>query len=186
MTINDIKIEALKIMFLNYSEDIKDITALTTDENYSAYIMNMNGAINRALGRFWAKRVIHKMFKPLPSAFEGIDDSLDLCDYCFAITQTEEAKIKECVEIEYPNLTGEALTIKQNLAIEEEKVNRRKLIPIDAQLLIPYWIKADLYEEDEPALSVQARNIFEQGIDDRQHEEVQPSIENVFRSGWLG
>ena len=186
MTINDIKLEALKLMFLNYSEDISDVNALTTDENYSAYIMNMNGAINRALGRFWAKRVIHKMFKPLPSAFEGIDDNLDLCDYCFAITETEEAEIRESVKAEYPDLTEELLQVKQDLAVALEKENRRTLVPIDAQLLIPYWIKADLYEEDEPALSAQARNIFEQGIEDRQYEDAQDCIENVFRSGWLG
>lgn len=149
MTINEIKIEALKLMFTNYSEDIDNVDMLYNDDNYSAYIMSMNGAINRALARLWAKRIIRNSFVPLPTSF-AVDNTQELED---AITPPDKERVH---------------------------------IPIDVQLLIPYYIKADLYEEDEPALAAQARNIFEQSIDDRRDEDEQEQLVNVFRQGWLG
>ena len=186
MTINDIKIEALKLMFTNYNEDISDINACLNDDNYSAYIPAMNGAINRAVGRLWAKRVITKMFTLLPTANKDVDIYADLCDVLYPVTDTERLLIEERIISLYPDLEGSDLEDKVNVEINNEIVKRRLYIPADAQALIPYYIKAELYEEDEPSLAMQARNFFEQGIEDRQGEEVQECIENVFRNGWLG
>lgn len=186
MTINDIKIEALKLMFTNYNEDISDINACLNDDNYSAYIPAMNGAINRAVGRLWAKRVITKMFTLLPTANKDVDIYADLCDVIYPVTDTERLLIEERIKSLNPDSEGIDLEDKVNVEINNEIVKRRLYIPADAQALIPYYIKAELYEEDEPALAMQARNFFEQGIEDRQDEEVQECIENVFRCGWLG
>lgn len=186
MTINDIKVEALKLMFTNYNEDINDINACLNDDNYSAYIPAMNGAINRAVGRLWAKRVITKMFTLLPTAHKDTANYSDLCDVLYPVTDTERLLIEERIKSLYLNLEGIDIEDKVNEEIKNEIVKRRLYIPADAQALIPYYIKAELYEEDEPSLAMQARNFFEQGIEDRQGEEVQECIENVFRNGWLG
>lgn len=186
MTINDIKVEALKLMFTNYNEDISDINACLNDDNYSAYIPAMNGAINRAVGRLWAKRVITKMFTLLPTAHRDTANYSDLCDVLYPVTDTERLLIEERIKSLYPDLEGIDIEDKVNVEINNEIVKRRLYIPADAQALIPYYIKAELYEEDEPSLAMQARNFFEQGIEDRQGEEVQECIENVFRNGWLG
>lgn len=186
MTINDIKIEALKLMFTNYDENITDVKALLNDDNYSAYIPAMNGAINRALGRLWAKRVITKMFTLLPTAYQDVDNMKDLCEAIYPVTEIERLLIKERIKSEYPDISGVALDEKVDIEVNNEIEIRSRYVPLDAQMLIPYYIKADLYEEDEPALSVHARNYFEQALDDRQGEEVQDCIVNTFRNGWLG
>lgn len=186
MTINDIKVEALKLMFTNYNEDISDINACLNDDNYSAYIPAMNGAINRAVGRLWAKRVITKMFTLLPTAHKDTANDSDLCDVLYPVTDTERLLIEERIKSLYPDFEGIEIANKVNVEINNEIVKRRLYIPADVQALIPYYIKAELYEEDEPSLAMQARNFFEQGIEDRQGEEVQECIENVFRNGWLG
>lgn len=179
MTINDIKIEALKLMFTNYSEDISDVAELTNDDNYSAYIMSMNGAINRAVARLRAKRVIRQPFKLLPQSFADLDNGLELSE---AITPDVDASVIEAEVIaENPNATAEDIAE----AIAEAEAKARVSIPDDVQPMIAYYIKADLFEEDEPSLSALARNVFETFIDDRQYDETQDSIVNVYRRGWL-
>ena len=49
MKYGEIKIEALKLMFVNMGDDI-DIDGLETyaqDDNYKSYLVNMPGSINR-------------------------------------------------------------------------------------------------------------------------------------------
>ena len=43
MKLGDIKIQALKLMFVNYSDDISiyDITALSAYQNSGSYLVNM-------------------------------------------------------------------------------------------------------------------------------------------------
>ena len=187
MTINDIKIEALKLMFTNYNEDIHSVSELSNDDNYAAYIPSMNGAINRALARLYAKRVIRKRFIPLPTDFASCDDSKDI-EEAISITLTEYEKdaIRDRIADENPHLTAEEIEAKAIVEINNEEAKLHVYIPVDAQLLIPYYIKADLYEEDEPAIAAQARNYFEAGLDDRWYDEEQEVVENVFRNGWLG
>ena len=47
MKLGDIKIEALKIMFVNYNTDltIDELDNAMQDENYGSYLVNMPGAI---------------------------------------------------------------------------------------------------------------------------------------------
>lgn len=55
MKLGDIKAEALKIIGVNQQMDITylDIPTLKTDPTYATYLFSMNGAINRALDRFF-------------------------------------------------------------------------------------------------------------------------------------
>ena len=59
MTLGEIKIEALKLMFTNSQHDIavSDLSNLYQDGNYGSYLVNMPGAINRAFDRIQQKDI---------------------------------------------------------------------------------------------------------------------------------
>ena len=127
MTIEEIKKEALKLMFTNQDNEIDEssIIELEQDDNYSDFLVNMNGCINRALVRLKSKGV------------------------------------------EY---TGERLTKDTNNDTELE---------IDENLceLIPYFIKGELYEEDNPQQASIAKNYFEETADDYLATKINTSVE---------
>lgn len=54
MTLGEIKVEALRCMGVNLSEDIRaeHMEELLADENYKSYLVNMVGPINRCLSLF--------------------------------------------------------------------------------------------------------------------------------------
>ena len=54
MTLGEIKVEALRCMGVNLSEDIRaeHMEELIADENYKSYLVNMVGPINRCLSLF--------------------------------------------------------------------------------------------------------------------------------------
>ena len=49
MKLGEIKIEALKLMFADYTDDLsmENLAALKSDENFGRYVNSMPGAINR-------------------------------------------------------------------------------------------------------------------------------------------
>ena len=131
MTIEEIKKEALKLMFTNQDNEIdgSTIEELMGDDNYGDYLANMNGCINRAIVRLKSK---------------GIEYS------------------------------GERLAVDASNDIE---------LPIDEELseLIPYFIKGELYEEDNPQQASIARNYFEDTVDDYLSTKNQTAVEVVWR-----
>ena len=60
MKLGDIKIEAMKLMFVNYNIDfrIEQLEQLAQDENYGSYLVNMPGAINRCFSSLEEKGVL--------------------------------------------------------------------------------------------------------------------------------
>ena len=127
MTIEQIKKEALKLMFTNQDDEIdsSDISQLEADDNYGDYLVNMYGCINRAIVRLKSKGV---------------------------------------------EFTGERL----NSETPDDRV-----LELDEELceLIPYFIKGELYEEDNPQQAAIAKNYFESTVDDylatKMHTEVE-------------
>lgn len=130
MTIEEIKKEALKLMFTNQDNEIDESTVaeLEQDDNYGDYLVNMYGSINRAIVRLKSKGV------------------------------------------EY---AGERI-IKDTSNDYE--------LPIDEELseLIPYFIKGELYEEDNPQQASIAKNYFEDTVDDYLAMNIGKTIEIVF------
>lgn len=116
MTIEEIKKEALKLMFTNQDNEIEESTIieLEQDDNYGDFLVNMNGSINRALVRLKSKGVKY---------------------------------------------TGERLN---------KNTDNSQTLDIDENLceLIPYFIKGELYEEDNPQQAAIAKNYFEDTVDD--------------------
>lgn len=131
MTIEEIKKEALKLMFTNQDNEIdsSDISQLEADDNYGDYLVNMYGCINRAIVRLKSKGV---------------------------------------------EFTGERL----NSETPDDRV-----LELDEELceLIPYFIKGELYEEDNPQQASIAKNYFEATVDDYLATKNQTSVETVWR-----
>lgn len=205
MTINEIEKNALAIMFTNYENDLSEQDVdLITDEGYRKYTVNMKACINRALMRIQRADVLPLKSFTIDSATpcdnDGyqarynlnmlIPDLFDIeriifesaCGYNPSVSfQTEAGTL-----VLIPLREGERYTV-----IYEPKVQRVALnalssteinIPDDIADIIPYFIKAELYEEDEPSLAAQARNIFEATLDSlkRNDRAAQSSVINVF------
>ena len=127
MTIEEIKKEALKLMFTNQDNEIDEMTIaeLEQDDNYGDYLVNMYGSINRAIIRLKSKGVKY---------------------------------------------TGERLT---------KQTSNDTILEIDEELseLIPYFIKGELYEEDNPQQASIAKNYFEDVVDDYLTTKINTEVE---------
>lgn len=187
MKLGDIKVEAIKLMFTNYSFDINidNLQAMLADENYGSYIVNMNGAVARALDRIENACVVPLKRKTL---------TLEECESSKHFLRFDTSKIDDLflvdrITVEYADggycgnigfeMEGNILllpkanadytilyypTVKTvNDATEDLE---ELLIPDKIARLIPYFVKGDLYQEEEPDLAADARNIFEASLDD--------------------
>jgi hypothetical protein len=203
MKIGEIKVEAIKLMFANYGYDIQvdDIQRLLSDENYSSYIVNMNGAIARALDRIENACVLPlKSYKVNPAdishgkAFMRFNLALisDLfmidrvviegaCEYDANAEYELEAdnlvlanSNSDITIIYYPSVK----TVDSNVSDGDEL-----WIPDKIARLIPYFIKGDLFQEEEPDLAAAARNLFEASLDDMkpQNQNKQNFVKQVYR-----
>ena len=186
MTIGEIKIAALKLMFANYAEDLaatnEDIGQLMQNENYASYLLNMPESINRAVA------FIHAMGKVPPKTFY-LEDSMGLRDdYGFdrfnlaALIPDYERFVRLDKEYFGSYITSVPYRIENgNLLLPASRVglfivryqprleqyttatNNETELELDGYLanIIPYYIKGDLYQDDEPNLAIEARATFE-------------------------
>lgn len=203
MKIGDIKIEAIKLMFTNYGFDmgIEDLSKMLADENYSSYIVNMNGSIARALDRIENACVLPLKRKEITLAdcdagsHNSIFDTAKIDDL-FVIDRVtaEYGKGSYCGNIGF-ELEGDILilpyaekytilyypTIKtiDNSVQDSDDI----WIPDKIARLIPYFIKGELYQEEEPSLAADARNLFEASLDDlkQQTQSKQDYVHKVYR-----
>ena len=118
MTLAEVKKEALKIMFVNQDFVINQSTIeqLNADNNYSDYLQNMNGSINRCVKRLKGAGVL--FYNKWTNLNDDSSDDLDLDTY-----------------------------------FDE-----------DYQELIPYWVKGELYQEDNYTIAITTKNEFEQRL----------------------
>lgn len=203
MKIGEIKVEAIKLMFANYGYDIQvdDIQRLLSDENYSSYIVNMNGSIARALDRIENACVLPlKSFKVNPGDIEHgkafMRFNLSLISDLFMIDRVvvEEASTYDAnaeYELEantlvLPNSNAD-ITIIYYPSVKTVDANVSDSddlwIPDKVARLIPYFIKGDLFQEEEPDLAAAARNLFEASLDDMksQDQNKQNFVKRVYR-----
>ena len=73
MTLGEIKIEALKLMFTNMNDDIDayNIAHYYDDENYRGYLYAMVGSINRCFSRIEDRKILPSRTKRF-KADEGV------------------------------------------------------------------------------------------------------------------
>lgn len=205
MKVGQIKIEAIKLMFTNYAYDIhtEDLQRMISDENYGSYIVNMNGSIARAIDRIENACVVPVKRKTIKANELTVGAVFDRFD---------TSKISDLFQIdrvtaEYPNgdydgnaeyeEEGNILLLRHNGAatytilyyptiktVDENVLDSDEFwIPDNIARIIPYFIKGDLYQEEEPKLAADARNIFEASLDDLRKQPVskQNYIKQVIR-----
>lgn len=204
MRVGDIKIEAIKLMFANYSFDIdiEDLQTMVADENYGSYIVNMNGAISRALDRIENACVLPIKKKEITAK----DCSEDKHFIIYNLNNLEDLFLIDRVTARYSNgkydgnvsyvIEGDSILLEEKTAIytilyyptiktvDEKVLDTDEIwIPDRIARLIPYFVKGDLYQEEEPGLAADARNIFEASLDDlkNQNQNKQNYIHQVYR-----
>ncbi len=205
MTINDIEKAALSIMFANYENDLTEMNMDDVrDEEYLKYTVNMKPCINRAL-----TRIQHAGVLPLQREEITYQTACDKSGYnsrykldeispdIFEIVHIAKEGVyayEPAVEyfIEAGTLVIKSLaTGEKYILVYVPKVKKISLtaasgteveVPDEIAELIPYFIKAELFEEDEPSLATQARNIFEASLSALTHGNYsfQGGVRNVF------
>lgn len=177
-----VKTEALKLMFINYAKEIdaEDIPDLMADDNYSSYLVNMDGAIQRGLdrivnaGKMPTKSVVLQSGELVGSRHYRFDLS-QVTDFSSVVKVTGEEwgeyktfpyiqDSSEDILIETEDSQAVIRLIYRPKAPDISELADTDELPIKDELahILPYFIKADLYEEDEPQLAALARNQFEQ------------------------
>lgn len=174
MKLGEIKIEALKLMYTNGTHDIsvEDISELEQNEDYSDYLINMTGSLNRCFSDLENKRVLPVKRYTLPETSEK----------CGFLRYELDKLIPDLSDIErvvYSNAYGEyepkadyhtegGVLVLRGIDFEDEMYSvlyRPRLervqsytendteldIPENIAVFIPYFIKGDLYVGDEPS-----------------------------------
>lgn len=187
MKLGEIKTEALKLMFVNYNEDIgpEQLSNMLGDEMYGSYLVAMTGSINRCFSDLEIRGV-------LPTKSIGLTESRGVLNGA-----NIEFKLGELVpdmfsaeRLVYRTVGGEwedgdlADRIWENTLIlpyfdgrceSYTLVYRPKIerifpyssfeteldIPEHIASFIPYWIKGELFRDDEPNEAAEARNWYE-------------------------
>lgn len=203
MKLGDIKIEALKLMFAGYGDDMteENLDRYLADENYKNYLVNMPGAINRCFALLENKKVLPVRSVTVEKGEMGekfgrmhVDLALlapDLHALFRVVTESEA-----CYE------SSESYALEGSMLIApmpEEEAEMRVLyypkmervsavsadggeidLPEDLACLIPYYIKSDLFREDEPEEAEKARVLFESALAEyKRNEPVELMQERV-------
>lgn len=200
MNLGEIKIAALRLMFPNYDENIKldNISDLTNDANLKQYMWAMPDSINRCFDRFKDERLLpekSETITPTEGEYSATFDLSTITDLheISRISYTDDYGVYYG-NVEYQRegdtlilfrLGGEyhLIYFAEPDEIASETVDTTVIdLPVGLLRLIPYFIKADLYEEDQPELAAQAMSIFEQRLSRvrRKPSNIQTQIKEVF------
>lgn len=187
MKLGEIELEALKLMFveIGYNNDTNQLEKLALNENYQDYIYNMPGAINRCFSILEEKRVLPT--KRLDLSRDDMGNK--------GVLRYDLGKIKDFFDIDrivYENDNGEYVAscdyqragneiVLPPINVEERytilykprleritsstKYDYDLPVPDHIAAHIPYFIKGDLYRDDEPNEASEARNWFEAAIE---------------------
>ena len=190
MTFNEIRAEALRLMFadMDIDADIESVddlggrvglSLLEDDENIGSFLKGMRGSVNRALSFIEAKGVLPDESADITLDFSGDCPSFTLPLTCFhpiRIARTNDGGVcgnvsfqRQGAKIFIPDAsTADAYTLIYKPRIDRimpgvcdfHEIN----IPDGIASLIPYFIKSELFREEEPAEAGEARNWFEQAL----------------------
>lgn len=201
MKLGEIKLEALKLMFANYNHDIsiEGLTEYYADENYGSYLINMPGSINRCLSVIENKSVLplktSAIVRNMGLASGGMTriDLLANIPDLYAIERVAKSTpysyngnvdyfMEGNMLVLEPLQDGEQYFVIYRPALQRITINSSDVedlagVPDYIACHIPYFIKGDLFREDEPNEASEARNWFEQAMS----EIVQPCANMVSR-----
>lgn len=183
MKLGDIKAEALNLMsIVGYMGfDNTNIDTLYNDETAKSYLYGMTGSINRALTRLYSEGKLGyaSVIVSNDELANGSFDSGKLTDCgkverIFIVDEfgTERAinfiSDDGCIKLRRfinPNLKYKIVYRKKAPFVAYSTPNSAELdIPQEAANIIPYFIKGELYADEEPSAAAAAMSIFEQYI----------------------
>jgi hypothetical protein len=207
MKLGDIKIESLKLMFVNYNTDIAitDLESYMQEENYASYLVNMTGAINRCFSSIESKGVLPSKAKVL-KATDGLAsgafirfDLSELIDDFYAIDRVVyendngeydgdcDYRLEENTLVlkkfdddeSYTVLYKPSITRVTSLTDNSSELD----IPENIASQIPYYVKGDLYRDDEPNEASEARNWYEAAMESILSSRVSRinAVKNVYK-----
>ena len=211
MKVSDIKVQALTLM---YPDEIPAYMTGGTVENYSKILGDfsemlgrMTGSIARCLDVIVERRVlpvkrlelyladaetIGKMYKFDLSA------SLDFFDVDRVIMQAENAyngyypyrmEGKTLVLLSPDEAASFSLLYHPTVTPPSVWANEAELtgVPDELSRLIPYFIKGELFREDEPGEAAEAMAWFEQRLSEISNKStgMQTNVATVYAQGWL-
>ena len=180
MTVGDIKVETLKLMEINDTDvSVETLEDFEQDENYKEYFSRMSGSINRAINRIKTAGAV-----PEKSYTETVSENTGILRYNISEKISDFSKLKRVVlemkntyisnypyTFEGTNIVlfniraGSKVTLiyEPLMPVIRTTTSNDTEIPLPDELsaIIPYFVKADVYEQDEPELATQSRNIFE-------------------------
>ena len=181
MTKGDLIVKCLKLLNENDGEQIDPLVVSELSE-YKERTVNIVPSINRALNRLAEmKKLPVKKFtinylkenknKSITVEEEITKDILSIANIFsfnedYGLTDTNVSYFFEGDVLILPNLTyDEHYTVFYNpkpVYLTEADLDTKEIeYPNYIIDCIPYFVKADLYEEDDPNLAVLARNLFE-------------------------
>lgn len=213
MKLGEIKLEALRLMFTNYSEklDLEHISTYYEDEKYGQYLQNMTECINRAIDRINSAGVLSEKSYTVTNTSTGIgiETSSFFNRYSLASLISDYYKLVRVVKHDSRQVVGNYNYLTESDGVillaplnENEtysfiyapKVGNVNSLEDDDEIniedglarVIPFYIKGDLYQEDEPQLAADAKNQFEQYIATykKSNDGVQNSVKVVFGVNW--
>lgn len=184
MKLGDIKAEALKLMFANYDVDITadTISDLYDNPSLKNYLFAMPGAINRCFNRFKSEMMLREKavtITPTEGDYYSTFDLSTITDLfeISRITYTDDYG-DYFGSVSY-QLEGDTLILFQSggeyhliyyaeppiiydVAITADTTEID--LPIELLSIVPFYIKGELYQEDQPELAAEAMAIFEQKL----------------------
>lgn len=213
MKLGEIKLEALRLMFTNYSEklDLEHISTYYEDEKYGQYLQNMTECINRAIDRINSAGVLSEKSYTVTkaSAGEGIETSSFFNRYALASLISDYHKLVRVVKHDARQIVGNYNYLTESesvillaplnenesyIFIYSPKVGNVNALDDEDDVVIedglarviPFYIKGDLFQEDEPQLAADAKNQFEQYIATykKSNDGVQNSVKTVYGVNW--
>ena len=119
MKLSDIKIEALKLMFITGAEvlSLDNLEAYAYDENYGFYLVKMNGSINRCFSRLEAMGVLPPRVHTLRA--EDARELAEVLEY-----DLTDIPISELVDVVF---VDNSTWLDKSTGLEKSTWQRRKL-----------------------------------------------------------
>lgn len=207
MTYGEIKIEALKIMFLNGQDPINEdwLSAYKDDETYRSYLENIKGSLNRCLSTIEEKRILPSRQKKLSAemgtasgAFIRFDLPTLIEDYFDLDRVAMECGSDYASDCDYIR-EGNVLVLPRfhadqeisYYAVYKPKIKRITFSTADTDEIdlpegiaayVPYYLKGELFRDDEPNEAADAMNQFEQRMNEISKHNVsrQTSVRSIY------
>lgn len=190
MTLAEIKIACLKLLKASYANLVaENIADYYEDSNLNEYLYQMPESINRCFDRFLMDNVAPKAVVEIDD--EVYDVTVDDKNIYMTMNMTQIADYYRIDRVIYINpsivyhVDFDYIMEEDNLILAYQNgygtykvVYVKKMpyltstsadddeidLPGELLRLVPYFVKSDLFEEDEPNLAAAARNIFEASL----------------------